>query len=171
MQNIALSDDYFNKFSEKPVAILPFKPKLAKLRKICEEFLIGLNARLQEIGIVAELDGSLLYKIAGKEDLEVVIYAEGKWYETLQFLINMYHKIDTLEEEYARINVSFKGYEIEVKCKRGPTAETAQKLREYFTTHSETLAEYEKMKLENCYSKRVYQKQKHLFLSKVLKKL
>ena len=160
---------YFEKFSEKPVEIKPFSQSNYVLGIRFVEY---LNKMLEDIDVTCTLKGSTLYKIAGKDDIEVAIYLEdSNWFSTIIYLINRFGSIGNLEDSYARFNYSFEPREIEIILMRGEDAEIDQKISNYLLNHPEELGRYEEIKRKYSYSKREYQKQKSVFFDEIVARL
>lgn len=108
------SQRYFNKFSTKPVLLIPHDPKS---KGIAEEYIDKLNNLIRNTFPDVEIvhRGSTAFGIIGKGDVELGLYVSQKdWYEVIIILINHYKGIGNLEKNYARFNDKYKGYEIEI---------------------------------------------------------
>lgn len=162
---IDLSDDYFLKYKDKPVRIIPFDPKTKNtglvLVKEIEELLNGSEC-------IVILRGSTLYEISGKGDIEIGIYTlKENWKKVFQILELKFGDAEVIEAEYARFNFEENKREFEIMMFAGRSAYVDMKLTHYLWKHRELLKEYEEIKKKYSYSKRDYNREKNRFLRRV----
>ena len=164
-----LPKNYFDKYSDKPVKIIPFNPR-AKI--VADKYINKLRLTLNKFNVEILLKGSTAYGIAGKGEIEIGVYpSEKEWEKVIATLKIHFGRIDNLEENYARFNDKFDDFEIEVILLKGYDAAVDKKLTEYLINSPEVLKEYEKLKRRYSYSKREYMIQKNSFLEKIVNKL
>ena len=161
--------EYFTRFSEKPVKIIPFntktKEKAHKYKRFLEDLLYKWNVNIK-------VHGSTELEIAGKGEIEIAIYPSSKdWFDILVFLINHYKMVGNLRKDYARFNDSFENEEIEVIVTKGKSAKVNRKLQNYLKSNAELLSDYEKLKYNFAYSKREYYIQKDKFFRKIIEQI
>lgn len=164
-----LPKDYSDKYTDKPVRIIPFNPKS---KQVANEYIKKIRSLLLKYKVNFLLRGSTAYEIAGKGEIEIGVYPKEKeWKEVLGTLKSHFGTIDNLEENYARFNNKLGGFEIEVILLKGHDAVIDKKLTEYLKNSPELLQEYEKIKRKYSYSKREYMIHKNDFLEGIVKKL
>jgi GrpB-like predicted nucleotidyltransferase (UPF0157 family) len=162
-----LPKSYFNKYSDKPVIIIEYDPKT---KLVARQYIDKLEGLLN--GFPAEImhRGSTAFGIAGKGDIEIGVYPI-QWKETVKLLKDHYGKVDNEEENYARFNDNYKGFEIEVILMRGHDAEVDKKLTEHLKNSPVMLKKYENLKRKYSYSKKEYMIKKNDFFEKLAEKL
>ena len=164
-----LPRSYFDKYSEKPVTIVPFNPKS---RIVAERYINKLELLLAKFKVEIFLRGSTAYGIAGKGEIEVGVYPKvEEWGKVIGVLKTYFGAVDNLEENYARFNDIFESFEIEVILLKGQDALVDKKLTEYLINSPAVLKEYEKLKKKYSYSKREYMIQKNNFFEEIINKL
>lgn len=164
-----LPEDYFNKYSNKPVKIVEFNPKS---RIIAGKYIKRLRLLLKNFEIEILHRGSTAFGIAGKGEIEVGIYPlEKEWQGVIGALKTHFGKIDNLEENYARLNDLFDGFEVEIILLKGQGARIDKKLNEYLKNSPKVLEKYEKLKNRYSYSKKEYMIQKNKFLEEIVNRL
>ncbi len=162
---VKLDDDYFLKYKDKPVKIMPFDP---------ESKALGLDL-VREIEVVLEgidceisLRGSTLFEISGKGDIEVGIYTENLyWEEVLKKLKNRFGEPDVIEEQFVKISFKVKERDFEIMMFRGRSAIVDKRLSEYLVASPDLLKEYEEVKKKYSFSRRDYNRGKNRFLRRV----
>ena len=161
-----MPNEYFNKFSDKPVNIKPFDPAS---RKIAREYIQTLRKLLENFNLELIHRGSTAFGIAGKGDIEIGIYPkQSDWDRVLEKLTQKYGQAGNLEENYARFNDTFKKREIEIIVMKGHEAKVDKKLTRYLISHPDLLKQYEELKHQYAFSKREYMIQKNRFLTRVV---
>lgn len=164
-----LPKSYFDKYSDKPVKITPFNPR-AKI--VAHKYIKKIESLLENFKVETLLRGSTAFGIAGKGEIEIGVYPkQEEWGEVIKTLKNHFGKVDNLEENYARFNDNFDGFETEVILLKGHDAIIDKKLTEYLINSPEVLKEYEKLKQKYAFSKREYMIQKNNFLEGIVNKL
>ncbi len=159
------SSDYFDKFSTAPVAIKPFDP-IAKL--IAASYIEKLQTLLGD-SVEIRHRGSTAFEITGKGDIEFGVYPSSKdWERVLEKLECSCGQAQNIEENYVRFNDTVNEYEIEVIVLRGYPARVDMRLTEYLLSHRELLEEYERLKKQYAFSKRVYQQEKDRFFQSII---
>ncbi|MBN2015772.1 GrpB family protein [Candidatus Dojkabacteria bacterium] len=159
--------EYFLKYSTKPVDIKPFDPKI---KGVAKQYARKLNRLISDFELKVMHRGATAFGISGKEDIEFGIYPdEDQWFMLLMHLINHFQKIDNLEENYARFNDKFRGYDIEIILMKGHDAKVDKCLIEYLLSHPRLLKQYEDVKEKYAYSGREYAIHKDKFLRKIIK--
>jgi GrpB-like predicted nucleotidyltransferase (UPF0157 family) len=158
--------EYFDKFSTNPVLIKPFDPRS---REIAENYLEQLKTLLAGLNVELSHRGSTRFGIAGKGDIELGVFPSNEdWSRVLMRLESQYGQAGNVEENYARFNSEFAGYEVEIIVLMGYRAEIDRKLTEYLLQHPELLKEYEQLKSKYAFSRREYQIQKDKFFRRVV---
>lgn len=164
-----MSDDYFDKFSDKPVKIVRFNPKS---RIVAGKYIKKIRSLLKNFEIEILHRGSTAFGIVGKGEIEVGVYLlEKDWEEVVETLKTHFGKVDNLEDNYARFNDFFDGFEIEIILLKGSDAVVDKKLNEYLKNSPEILKVYENLKNKYSYSKKEYMIQKNKFLEEIVKNL
>lgn len=160
---------YFQKYSDNPVKIIPFNPRSQISTK---EYIKRLNSLLSKFKVDILLRGSTAFGIAGKGEIEIGVYPlEKDWEEIINILKNNFGAVNNLEENYARFNDKFEGFEIEIILLKGYDAVVDKKLTEYMKNSPEVLKRYEELKNKYSYSKRDYMLQKNKFFEELIKRL
>jgi len=163
-----LPKNYFDKFSDKPVKIIPFDPKS---RVVAEKYIKKIELLLKNFKVEISHRGSTAFGIAGKGEIEIGVYPlEKEWNVVIETLTTYFGKVDNLEKNYARFNDCFEGFEIEVVLFKGYDATIDKRLTEYLKNSPEVLREYEKLKYKYAYSKKEYMIQKNKFLEAIVEK-
>ena len=162
-------DKYFEKYSDKPVKIIPFSKRQVKIGDIyldrLRKLLVGLDCRFM-------LRGSSLFGISGKGEVEVGIYPKEKnWKEVLKKLAKKYGEPENLEKHYARFNDEYEEVEIEIIVLKDHDAQVDLALHKYLVSKPKLLREYEKIKKRSAFSKREYMKEKNKFLAGVIEEI
>ena len=160
-------DEYFQKFTTRPVEIKPFNPYS---REVAEDYLSKLKRMLSRFRVDMEHKGSTRFGIAGKGEIEIGVYpAERDWGEVLKELASHLGEPGEVEENYARFNDLFREHEIEIILLKGYDAQVDRKLTEYLICRPEVLRDYEDLKRKWAFSKREYQRQKDRFFRGVVR--
>ena len=164
-----LPDNYFDKFKDKPVKIVPFN---SKSRIIANKYISKIKDVLSDVDVEILHRGSTAFGIAGKGDIEIGIYpSSNDWDKVINKLKKHFGKVNNLEDNYARFNDIFVGFEIEVILMKGFDAKVDKKLTKYLINSPKILEEYEKLKYKYSSSKKEYMIQKNKFLESIVKKL
>lgn len=164
-----LPKGYFDKYSDKPVKIVKFNPKSSL---VADKYIKKIKSLLKNFKVEILLRGSTAFGIAGKGEIEVGVYpTEEDWGEVIKTLKTYFGKVDNLEENYARFNDFYDGFEIEVILLKGHDAIIDKKLTEYLKSSPKVLKQYEGLKYKYSYSKREYMIQKNSFLEEIVKRL
>lgn len=162
-------EEYFTRFAEKPVKIIPFNPKT---KEKALKYKKDLYELLKEWQVEIEIHGSTELEIAGKGEIEIAVYPKkGDWFDILIFLINHFKMIGNLRKDYARFNTIFENEEIEIIVTKGKSAEVNRKLQQYLKENKSILKEYENLKYKHAHSKREYYIQKDKFFRKVIEQI
>lgn len=159
-------DSYFLKYRTTPVHIRPFSSKQTRIAR----FLINqFKDQFKDFQIKYLIRGSTAFKIAGKGEIEVGVYPKtSDWQQVLDKLVKIYGSLENREEHYARVNSTIENLEVEIILLKEHEAEVDIKLHRYLIDHSELLQRYERLKYDNCYSKRQYMIAKNKFLFDVI---
>lgn len=164
-----LPEGYFEKYSDKPVKLVPFNPKAKDTASI---YINRLKAWLSGFDTEILHRGSTAFGITGKGEIEIGIYPKDRdWDKVIAVLRSYLGEVSSLEENHARLNDDFEGFEIEIILMKGYDAEVDKKLTGYLINSPETLKGYEALKRKYSYSKREYMIQKNKFLGKIVEKL
>lgn len=158
--------EYYEHFKTRPVAIKPFDERSVAVARTYIERLARI---LRGVEIEITHRGSTALGIAGKGDIEIGVYpADEDWPVVVKVLQSIYGPPGSLEANFARFNHEADGFEIEIILLRGDEAVVDRKLHAYLREHPELCREYEQVKRRSCYSRREYQRQKDVFLRKVV---
>lgn len=161
-----LPDSYFERFANRPVKIIPYDPK-AKV--VTSKYILKLRDLLSNFKVEILHRGSTAFGIAGKGEIELGVFPVKKdWGGVIDKLKSHFGKVDNEEENYARFNDDYEGFEIEVILMRGKDAEIDKRLTEYLKTHPKLLKEYESIKYKYAFSKKEYMIQKDKFFRRVV---
>lgn len=162
-------DEYFLKYSEKPVRLKPYD---SKQQVIADYYLAKLKEIFKGQDVKLLVRGSTAFKIMGKGEVEVGVYPKAEdWQKTKILLTKAFGEPENIEEGYIRFNDKHDDVEVEIIVLIGHEADVDVKLHKYLINHPETLKEYEEVKKKNCFSKREYQRQKNKFLSEVIERI
>jgi len=162
---INLPDEYFLKYKDRPVKLIPFDPKT---KKIGLKMVDNIKEMLGEFPCEVLLRGSTLYEISGKGDIEIGIYVDKKeWENVFEILKEKFGEPGVVEEEYVRFNLDSSGQEFEIMMFTGRGGLVDKKLTEYLKERPELLREYEEVKKKYTYSKIDYNREKNRFLRRV----
>jgi GrpB-like predicted nucleotidyltransferase (UPF0157 family) len=162
------TEEYFLKYRETPVKLKPYSSKQEKIAKI---YLKRIGDLLNNFDIKLMTRGSTAFKILGKGEVEVGVYPkDSDWLEVVKVLSKEFGEPETVEENYIRFNEIYKESEkeVEIILLKGREAEVDIKLHKYLIENPNLLEEYEEVKKKYCFSKREYQRQKNIFLNKVI---
>ena len=106
--------EYFSKFKDKKVVLVPFDPKA---KSLAQQYIKILRSLLTDFDLEILHRGSTAMGIAGKGEIEIGVYPrEEDWEKVIKILAGRYGKIENLETDYARFNDMYQGTEIE--CQR-----------------------------------------------------
>jgi hypothetical protein len=154
---------------ETPVTLQPFDLQ-NKQRALAYED--QLNRVLAPLDVTASLFGSTELEIATKGEWEFAIFLQDlQWYPVLIHLINHYHSIHFLSDDFALFADTSDGTEIEVIAMRGEAARRNLALNAYWHSHPEAVREYEQGKIAHAYSKREYYRWKDEFIAGIVEGL
>jgi hypothetical protein len=160
------SSGYYDKFTTASVRIKPFDPSA---RLIAREYLDILEHLLTGFDVVLALRGSTAFGIAGKGDIDLGIYTSDEfWENVMKKLVTVFGQPGNREQDYARFDDIYKGYEIEVILLKRDPAVVDKCLTAYLAAHDELLERYTRIKLRHAHSKREYQIEKDRFLRSVV---
>lgn len=161
------SDKYFLKYKTKPVRLKPYDPKQEEIGKI---YLEKVGNALKDFNLKTMIRGSTAFKILGKGEVEIGIYPQKKdWEDVIDKLKTLFGDPLNREEDYVRFNDLYQTTEVEIILLKGKEGEVDIKLHEFLINHPELLKEYVQIKKKYSVSKREYQKQKHYFLTGIIK--
>ena len=160
-----LQEEYFKKFSPKPVTLKPFDPQskivAENLARNIKELLEGIDCGILHIGSTA-------YEIAGKGEIEVLITPrESDWLKVLDKLTKQFGGTDNQEKDYAKINTQFDNFDCEIIVEKGYQALLDAAKCRYLINHPQLLKEYEELKKEYSDNKQDYEKRKDEFMVRV----
>jgi len=163
------NDDYFLRYSEKPVKLKPYNPKQTE---IANKYLIEIKRILGNRDAKLIIRGSTAFKIQGKGDIEVGVYPHNTdWEQTVSLLTDVYGQPMNIEEDYVRFNQIYDGFDVEIILLKSHEAEVDLALTEYLLRNPAILKQYEKVKQKYAFSKREYQIQKNIFLSNIISQI
>ena len=152
-----------------PIEIKPFDP-LSKQRAI--RYGGQLNQLLKPLGASAELFGSVELEIASKGEWEYAIYlTDEQWFAVLVCLINHFHSIHFLIDDFAVFTDACEGTDIEVIPMRSEAARRNQAIMDYWRSNPAALNEYEQGKFQHAYSRREYYRWKDEYIAKIVEAL
>jgi GrpB-like predicted nucleotidyltransferase (UPF0157 family) len=158
--------EYYEHFKTRPVAIKPFDERSVA---VASNYIEGLARILRDFDVEIMHRGSTALGIAGKGDIEIGVYpADKDWPVVVTALQSIYGPPGSLEANFARFNHEADGFEIEIILLRGYEALVDRKLHAYLREYPELCREYEQVKRRYCYSRREYQRQKDIFLRRVI---
>lgn len=159
-------DGYYERFSTKPVAVMPFDERAPAVAAAYGE---GLARILRDADVTILHRGSTALGIAGKGDIEFGVYpAAEDWDRVIARLQAIYGPPGSLETDFARFNHESDGFQIEIILLRDDAARLDRALHSYLRNHPALLLEYEAVKRRSSYSRREYQRQKDAFLRMVV---
>lgn len=163
-------DKYWQKFSHTPVEVRPHDPQSLI---VTHKYIKTLKSITKDLPIeMIYHRGSTAWGIAGKGDIEIGLIPDHNcWFEVVVVLSQHYRGLGNLDEEYARFNDNFQGFEIETILMRGYTLTLDIALHEYMPKHPDVLAEYEQIKLKYTHSTREYNFQKDQFFRQIIPQL
>jgi len=160
---------YFEKYKTKPVKIKPFSSKQTLIAK---KIISQLKEQLPEFKITYLIRGSTAFKISGKGEVEVGVYPQPMdWNMVIEKLVKIYGPLEQSEDNYGRVNTTIDKVEVEIILLKDHEANVDIKLHRYMMSNPEILKDYEKLKKDNCYSKRQYMIAKNEFLADVIEKI
>lgn len=162
------SNEYFLKYRETPVKLKEYNPRQ---ELIANKYILILKKILKGIDATISVRGSTLFKIYGKGEVEVGVYAnDNNWKQVVIKLTSEFGEPEIVENNYARFNsiYSVGDKEVEIIVLKGFEALVDMKLHEYLLSHPDLLAEYVDVKKKSFFSKREYQIQKNMFLNKII---
>ncbi|MCX6783905.1 MAG: hypothetical protein NT141_02450 [candidate division WWE3 bacterium] len=163
------TEDYFLKYSTKPVKIKPYDPQQTILGGF---YISKISGYLKGIDAEVKLRGSSLFKIAGKGEVEVGVYLdEANWDLAIKEISKYFGKPENIESNYVKFNDVYEGKENEIILLKGHEAEVDKKLHSYLVGHPKLLKEYAEVKKKYCFSKREYNIRKNDFLSSVISEI
>lgn len=158
-----------DRLPNQPIDIKPFDP-LSKQQSVF--YRERLNQLLAPFGAFAELSGSLELEIATKGEWDFAIYlADEQWFPVLVGLINHFHSIHFLEDDFAVFTDQSEGTEVEVFPMRGDAARRNQAIMDYWRSNPAALKEYEQGKLQHAFSRREYYRWKDEYLARIVEML
>jgi GrpB-like predicted nucleotidyltransferase (UPF0157 family) len=158
--------EYYEHFKTRPV---PFKPFDERSVAVACSYVERLVRILRDFDVEITHRGSTALGIAGKGDIEIGVYPmDEDWAGVVATLQAVYGPPGSLEDNFGRFDDIAEGFEIEIILLRGYEAEVDRKLHAYLREHAELRAKYEHVKRQYCYSKREYQRQKDIFLRRVV---
>lgn len=162
------SQESIERQPHEPINIKPFDPNSKHQSGFYRE---GLNQLLAPFGVFAELSGSLDLEIATKGEWDFAIYLpDEQWFPVLVTLINHFHSIHFLEDDFAVFTDKFDLTEVEVFPLRGEAAKRNRAIMDFWRNNQAALREYEQGKLDHAYSKREYYRWKDEYLAKIVEK-
>lgn len=157
---------YFEQYRITP---LKLKPYSSKQKEIGDKFVNKIIEIINDPKTEITLRGSTLYKILGKGDIDIGIYATPKgWKIALNKLLLFYGKARVIEKTFAAFYIEKDGFEIEISLMKGHQTEVDKALTNHFLTNSASLVEYENLKRKYSYSKREYLIQRDKFFRKII---
>lgn len=160
------SEELINQQPNEPIDIRPFDPINKQRSEIYRE---RLNQLLEPIGAFAELSGSLELEIASKGEWDIAIYlTDEQWFPVLVCLINHFHSIHFLEEDFAVFTDKSEGTDVEVFPMRGDASRRNQSIMDYWRANPAALKEFEQGKLKHAYSRREYYRWKDEFIARIV---
>ncbi len=169
MKSKPMPESYFQQISEEPLELHPFDPD-SKRRAL--EYRRTLELRLNKFKVPVELHGSTDLELTGKGEWEFALWLEdSNWYAVIVNLVNHFHGIYTLDDEFALFEDTLAGTSIEIIGMRGEVAVRNKTLMAYWRGDASARAEYEQGKLKHAYSKRAYYRWKDSFINQILERL
>ena len=163
------SNEFFDRLSNHPIEIKPFDPASKMKSGIYGE---KLNQLLLRFNASAELFGSTALEIAGKGEWEYAIWLDdSQWFPVLIHLINHYHTIHALTDDFAVFTDREMETDIEVIPMRGEAAKRNQAIMNYWLNNTAARNDYELGKLQHAFSKQAYYRWKDDYIAYIVEKL
>lgn len=158
--------EYFDKYNEKQVKLLPYNVDMTLLAdkyiSMLAELLKNNNVKFGQIGSVA-------YKIPAL-DVEIAVYTDNSNKDmVIETLKSKFGEPTQNEKEFTRFEIFGEKYEFDIHVYSGYEGEISEKLTRYMLDHPELTARYKKVKEQYAFSKREYKFRKHEFLNDVIK--
>lgn len=161
--------DFFDRLSDHPIEIKPFDPS-SKVG--AGQYAEELNQLLANFNVSAELFGSTALEIAGKGEWEYAVWLDDRqWFPVLIHLINHYHTIHALTDDFAVFTDREMGIDIEVIPMRGEAAQRNKALMHYWLNDPAARKEYELGKIQHAFSKQAYYRWKDEYIAEIVEKL
>ncbi|MEI6843293.1 MAG: hypothetical protein WCK48_02190 [bacterium] len=159
------SREFFDKYSDKPVKLLPYSSEMQSLAdkyiKILSETFKGIDIKIQTIGSVA-------YKIP-TSDVEIALYVKNNNRENvLKILEEEFGKPQQNEKEFVRFEIAGEEFEFDIHIYFGYEGEVSEKLTRFMLNNPRLIDEYKTIKEKFCFSRKEYQLNKNTFLNKVI---
>jgi hypothetical protein len=157
--------EFFEKYDNKPVTLLPFEPSMQSLAdryiSLTSKLLAGTDVKICKIGSVA-------YKIPSS-DVEIAIYTTTQKQENVtNILQEHFGKPVQRENEFSRFKIRGENYKMGIHIYSGYEREISEKLTKYMLDNSLLIGEYKNIKEKYSFSKKEYQYQKNIFLNDVI---
>lgn len=135
-------------------------------------YLEWLNQLLTPFGAVCELSGSLELEIASKGEWDIAVYlTDEQWFPVLVCLINYFHSVHFLEDDFAVFTDKAEGTDIEIFPMRGDAAKRNRAIMDFWRNNPAKLRDYEQGKLAHSYSKREYYRWKDEYIARIVEML
>ena len=158
-----------DRLPNEPIELSPFEPISKKQSVFYRE---RLNQLLAPFGAFAELSGSLELEIATKGEWDFAIYlTDEQWFPVLVCLINHFHSIHFLEDDFAVFTDRSEGKDVEVFPMRGDAARRNRAIMGFWRNNPEALIDYEQGKLQHAFSKQEYYRWKDEYLARIVERL
>jgi GrpB-like predicted nucleotidyltransferase (UPF0157 family) len=162
------TDEYFNKYNEKPVKLIPYSSRMAGL---ANKYVDLIREILKEKDVEVKIIGSVAYQIP-TADVEVAVYIKNyDWKKVLELLEDKFGKPVYSEKEFALFPIAGEEYEFDIHVYSGYEGLVSKKLTEYMQNNPDLINKYQSIKTKYSFSKKQYQYNKYKFLEDIIKKI
>ena len=162
-------ESYFEKLSDDPIQLKAFDPES---KRAALKYGKELDHMVSPYSVRAELFGSTDLEIPGKGEWEFGIWlGDQQWYPVLTMLINHFHSIHFMSDDFALFTDNAAGTEIEIIAMRGEAAARNQALMKYWRGNPAGVEAYQAGKLAHAYSKREYYRWKNNHICEIVESL
>lgn len=160
--------EFFNKYSDKPVKLLPFNQDMQDL---ANKYIAQISKLLSGLDFEINTIGSVAYKIS-TSDVEIAVYVSNNIRENvLKILENNFGKPTQNEKEFARFEILNEKYEFDVHIYSGYEGEVSKKLTKFMLDNPRLIDEYKTNKEKYSFSRKEYQLNKNFFLNKIIENI
>ena len=163
-----LPNSFFNKYSDKPVKLMPYNPEMTAL---ANKYIGLVHKTLKELDVQIKIIGSVAYKIP-TTDVEIAVYVQKKdWNKVSKLLEKEFNKPAYLKEEFALFPIHGEKYDFDIHVYTGYEGIVSKKLRKYMLNNRDMIKKYSDLKSRFSRSEREYQKNKNKFLIEIKEKI